>query len=64
MSKKEISVHDKSVELAKLVVAYVDTKELTIGVYCTIEDMLKANKNRAVRKLTTLYKYKIQMVIK
>ena len=63
MEKKSIK-HDEYVELAKQVVAYVNPKELIIGVYCDNNDMKKANKNLSVKKLKTLYNYKIQMVIK
>jgi hypothetical protein len=63
MENKSIK-HDEYVELAKQVVAYVDTKELIIGVYCDNDDMRKANKNLAVKKLKSFYNYKIQMVIK
>lgn len=63
MKNKE-SKHDEYVGEAKKIAAYVNSQEKVIGVYCTNEDMLKAEKNFAIKKLKTLFNYKIQMVIK
>lgn len=65
MAKKTIK--DKELELIETVkrfAAYVDVKTNTVGIYCTNEDMLKANKNLALKKLVKNHKYKIQTVIK
>lgn len=61
---ESISKHDEYVDKAREVCAYVDTKTKTIGVYCEVEDMKRANKNFFVDKLRNKFKYKIQMVIK
>jgi ABC-type Fe3+-citrate transport system substrate-binding protein len=64
MGKVKDAKHDEYVEIAKKIVAYVNPKELIIGVYADVDDMKKANNNLAVKKLKNLYRYKIQMVIK
>lgn len=63
MAKKKVTKHDEYVEsiMKQSFCSYVDSKIMTVGVYSTNEDMLKANKNPILKKLKNLYKYKIQM---
>lgn len=60
----KISKHDEYVEQVERFAAYVNTKEMTVGIYNTPDDMLHANKNTALKKLRNLFKYHIQTVIK
>ena len=64
MSKNEETKHDKYVEEVEKFAVYVNTESKTIGIFATIEDMLKADKNFHLKKLKGLYKYHVQMVIK
>lgn len=64
MKDLSINLHDDYVDIAKKIVAYVDTTNKVIGVYSDTADMIKANNNLAVKKLKNKYNYKIQIVIK
>lgn len=63
MSEK-ISKHDEYVEKVKEFAVYVDSDIKTVGIYATMEDCEKADKNVYLKKLKNTFKYKIQMVIK
>lgn len=52
------------IELVSKFAAYVKKKEKVVGIYCTNEDMLKANKNLPLKNLVKVFNYKIQTVIK
>ena len=60
----QISKHDEYVALTERFAAYVDTEQKIVGVYSTTEDMIRANKSKALKKLRNVYSYHIQMVIK
>lgn len=61
---KNESKHDEYLSTVEKFAAYANSKEKIIGIYATNEDMLKAEKSPALKKLRKLFNYKIQMVIK
>lgn len=64
MVKEKTSKRDEYLERVKSFAAYVDSNENVVGIYATNEDCLIANKSIALKKLQSLFNYKIQMVIK
>ena len=61
---KKTTKHDEYFGVVKTFAAYVDEENKTVGIFSTAEDMIKANKSKALKKLTTLFNYHVQMVIK
>ncbi len=64
MAKQKVSKHDEYVEKVKEFAVYVDSEIRTVGIYATNEDATIANKSFALKKLKSLYRYHIQMVVK
>ena len=58
------SKQEEYLEEVQKFAAYVNHDEGVIGVYATAEDALVAEKSFALKKLASLFKWKIQMVIK
>ena len=61
---KKQTKQEEYLETATKICAYVNTETKIIGVYSTFEDSEIANQSVAVKKLTRLFGYRIQMVIK
>ncbi len=61
---EKISKHDEYLQAVEKFAVYVNTELKTVGIYATVEDSLRANKSKALKKLKTLFKYNVQMVIK
>lgn len=61
---EKTSKHDEYISKVEKFAVYVNSKEKVIGIYCTNEDSFIAQKSTALKKLRTLFNYKIQMVIK
>ena len=55
---------DEYIEAVEKFAAYVNHSEKIVGVYATTEDCLIADSSYALKRLTSYFKYKIQMVIK
>lgn len=62
--KQKATKEYQYIETVESFAAYVNHNEKVIGIYCTNEDMVKANRSRALKSLKTRYKWKVQMVIK
>lgn len=59
-----VSKEQEYLEAIHKFAAYVNHDEMVIGIFATVEDSLVANKSKALKKLQSLFKWKIQMVIK
>lgn len=51
---EKTSKHDEYVSVVEKFAVYVDTKTKTVGIYCTNEDMLKAEKKQGFEKIKNI----------
>ena len=64
MQVNQETKRDEYISEVEKFAVYVNTEEKIVGIYRTNEDLLKANKNYALKKLKNRFGYRVQMVIK